>query len=81
MKLPKLYIPTTKTDLLRRSALRIGFCTGPYLVIAWLWSSYRDDRLFHGFGFWWCVVLIPVLGFAVDLWRLKQTRNRDHAIA
>jgi hypothetical protein len=81
MKLPILYIPTTKTDLLRRCAVRIGFCTVPYLMLAWLWSAYRDDRLFHGFWFWWCVVLIPALGLVVDLWRLKQTRNRDHAIA
>ena len=76
MKRPKLYIPTTPTDLLRRCAVRIGFVTVPYLVLAWLWSYYRDDRLFHGFWFWLCVVVIPALGLLVDSWRLDQTCNR-----
>ena len=49
MKLPKLYIPTTKKDLLRRCAVRIGFCTVPYLVLAWLWSAYRTTDSSMGF--------------------------------
>ena len=49
MKAAALYIPTTTRDLFRRSAYRIGFCGGLYFVLAWLWSAYRDDRLFHGY--------------------------------
>ena len=67
-----LYIPTSRSDLLKRSALRIGCCAVPYLVIAWLWSAYRDDRLLQGWWFFWCVVVIPVGGFLLDLWRLLQ---------
>ena len=67
-----LYIPTSRSDLLKRSALRIGCCAVPYLVIAWLWSAYHDDRLLQGWWFFWCVVVIPVGGFLLDLWRLLQ---------
>ena len=81
MKSPQLFLPTTRPDVLRRSAVRIGLCAVPYLVLAWLWSAYRDDRLFHGWGFWLCVVAIPLLGLVVDLWRLRQTRNRDNPAA
>jgi hypothetical protein len=81
MKISKLHIPITRTDLLRRSAVRLGFFTLLYLVLAWLWSVYRDDRLFHGFSFWFAVVLVPGLGLAVDLWRLKQTQNSQNADA
>jgi hypothetical protein len=72
MKTFPLYIPTTIRDLLRRSAIRIGCCALPYTVIAWLWSLYRDDRLFYGVHFFWCVVLIPGAGLALDVWRLQH---------
>jgi hypothetical protein len=72
MKISALYIPTSRGDLVRRSALRIGWCAVPYLVIACLWSVYRDDRLLHGWWFFWCVVVISVGGLLLDLWRLLQ---------
>lgn len=67
-----LYIPTSRSDLLKRSALRIGCCAVPYLVVAWLWSVYRDARLLQAWWFFWCVVVIPVGGLLLDLWRLMQ---------
>jgi len=70
MKTSAFYIPTTRRDLLRRSVLRIGCCAVPYLLVACLWSVYRDDRLFHGWWFFWCIVVIPAGGFSLDLWRL-----------
>jgi hypothetical protein len=73
MKTIEFYVQTTKWDLLKRSAVRVGFCAAPYFLLAWLWSVYRDDRFFHGWWFWWCVVLIPGLGLALDVWRLKQS--------
>ena len=66
----RLCIPTTKRDLLRRSVVRIGFCALPFLLVAWLCSVYRDGRLLHGWWLWWCVVVIPTLGLALDTWRL-----------
>jgi hypothetical protein len=45
------------------------------MVIALLWSRFRDDRLFSGFWFWWAVVLIPGLGLVLDLWRLQRPRQ------
>ena len=39
-----LMIPTTRVDVWRRSTVRLGFCTVPYLAIAWWWSLYRDER-------------------------------------
>lgn len=81
MNLQKLFIPTTTRDLVRRGLLRIGACSIPYLGMAWAWSACRDDRLFHGFWFWWCVVLVPALGFAVDGWRLRQTATRARPAA
>lgn len=76
MKMPRLYISTTKADVLRRNQIRVGYCAIPYLVFALSWLLLKDDRLISGFGFWWAVVLIPGLGFALDLWRLQQTHHR-----
>lgn len=81
MSPPRFYILTKKADLVRRCATRVGFCTVPYLVLALLWSAYRDDRLLHGLGFWLCVVVIPLAGLLVDAWRLQQTRIREKATA
>ena len=75
MKPVQLYIPTTKRDLFRRSAVRIGCCALAYLLLARSWSHYRDDRFFNGFWFLWCVVVIPGIGLALDVWRLTQTRD------
>ena len=73
------YVPTTKTDLLSGFAVRFGCCTLPYLALAWSWSFfYGDDRFFRGLSLW-LVVLVPVFGFALDLWRLKQTRDSKSA--
>lgn len=73
------YVPTTKTDLLSRLAVRLGYCTLPYLALAWSWSFfYGDDRFFRGLSLW-LVVLVPVVGLALDLWRLKQTRDSKSA--
>lgn len=72
MKLSRLMIPTTKSDVWSRSTIRLAFCALPYLAIASLWAVYRDDRLFYGFGFWCCVVLIPGIGLVLDLWRLGR---------
>lgn len=76
MKSIELYIPTTKWDLLQRSAVRIGFCAAPYFLLAWLWSVYRDGRFFHAWWYLWCVVVIPGAGLALDVWRLRQTLDR-----
>ena len=68
----RLHVPTTKTDVLRRSVVRLGTLAVPYLVVAWLWSFFRGDNvLFHGFWFWFAVVLIPGTGLVLDLWMLK----------
>jgi hypothetical protein len=75
MKSLELYIPTRKWDLLKRGAARIGFCAVPYFLLAWVWLIYRDDRLFHGWWFIWCAVVIPAAGFALDVWRLIQTQD------
>jgi|LakMenE18May11ns_1017448.scaffolds.fasta_scaffold9773589_2 hypothetical protein len=77
MNTSSLYIPTTRERLFRRSAVRIGCCAVPYILLAWLWSVYRDDRLFHGWWFFWCVVVIPVAGFLLDLWRLLRAPDGE----
>lgn len=75
MKTIELYISTTKWDLLKRSIVRVEYCAVPCLLLAWLWSIYRDDRFFGGWWLFWCVVVIPVVGLALDLWRLMQTQD------
>lgn len=63
--------PISKADLLRRSAIRLGCCTLPYLLLAfWLRAFNGNDVLFHGFWFWFAVILVPGLGLAVDVSRL-----------
>ena len=67
----RLSTAITKQEVLRRSAVRLGFLTVPYLMLAWLWKRYTgEDVFFHGFLFWFAVILIPGMGFALDLWRL-----------
>ncbi len=62
----------TTADVLRRSLTRILFCTLPFLIVAWLYTYYMGNTsLFQGFPFWLCVVIIPVFGLVIDLWRLR----------
>ena len=68
------HLPLTKAALLRRSGIRIGFCTLPYLALAWLLQALNgNDVLFHGFWFWAAVVIVPDLGLALDLSRLPDS--------
>lgn len=72
------YSPITKAELLRRSGIRIGFCTLPYLALAWLLQTLNgNDVLFHGFWFWAAVVVVPGLGLALDLSRLPDSTPDD----
>ncbi len=73
--------PLSKADLLRRSGIRLGCCTLPYLVLAsLLWALDGNDVLFRGFWFWSAVILVPGLGLALDLSRLPDpTPNDRHA--
>lgn len=59
----------------RRTAVRLGFCSIPYLVIAWSFAYFVDDRLIRGFWYWYMVVGIPAGGLLLDLWRLRRTRS------
>ncbi len=71
-------VPLTKRDVLRRTAMRLGFGTVLYLLLAWAWLIIRGDNvLFHGFWFWYAVVLIPGLGLLLDMWRLKSVSKFD----
>ena len=74
-------IPISKAELFRRSAIRLGFCTLPYLALAWLFSLKGNDFLFHGFWFWYAVVIIPGLGLAFDLARpWAIVKPNDHGV-
>lgn len=68
-----VFTPTTKIDLLRRSAVRLGIVSVPYLVMAWLCLHYGGDGEFlHGWWFWFAVVVIPGVGLALDLCRVQR---------
>ena len=72
------HIPLTRAALLRRSGLRIGFGTIPYLALACLLQALDgNDVLFRGFWFWAAVVVIPGLGLALDLSRLPDSTPSD----
>ncbi len=43
----------------------VTFCSLPYIVIAVSLDYFGYDKLMSGFGFWFCVVVVPVLGIAV----------------
>ena len=74
-------IPISKADVFRRSVIRLGFCTLPYLALAWLLSLNGNDVLFHGFWFWYAVILIPGLGLAFDLARpWATTKPNDRGV-
>jgi len=57
----------TAGDVVRRTAVRLGLCAAPYLLVAEAFSYFGDDRLFLGTPFWCCVVAVPLAGFLVDL--------------
>lgn len=46
----------------------IAFCTIPYLLVAKSLEHYGYRELLSGFGFWFCVVVIPLAGLWVA-WR------------
>lgn len=77
----RLFVPTSVFDVIHRSAIRIGFCGLPYLLIAhWSSAVLENERLLNSWGYWWCVVAIPVGGFLLDLWRLQRTRLYDSRV-
>jgi hypothetical protein len=70
----------TKIDLLRRSGIRLGCCTLPYLALAWMLQEFAgNDVLFHGFWFWFAVVLVPGLGLVIDVIRWRADRGASHS--
>lgn len=73
----RVFIPTTCADLLRRTLIRILCCAVPSLLVAYVDSRINDSRFLSSFWFWWCVVLVPVAGLTLDLWRLSQARTLD----
>ena len=40
----------------------ISFCTIPYLLVASALQYYGYHRLMGGFGFWFCVAILPAMG-------------------
>jgi hypothetical protein len=70
-----LFVPTTAADVSRRTAVRVGLCSVPYLLIAWTFAAFVDHRLLKGFAYWFCVFIIPGGGLLLDLWRLRRTRE------
>ena len=47
----------------------VMFCTLPYLILAGSLGYFGYMRLWHGNGFWICVVAIPLMGTAVAVRR------------
>ena len=43
----------------------ITFCALPYLVLAVSLHHFGNEKLMTGFGFWFCVVAVPVIGIVV----------------
>lgn len=43
----------------------VTFCSLPYIVIAVSLNYFGYEKLMGGFGFWFCVVVVPVLGIGV----------------
>lgn len=54
----------------------ILFCTVPYLLIALSFKCFGDSRLLGGFGFWICVIIIPLLGLSI-VWRQSTDTRFD----
>ncbi|AMV36753.1 hypothetical protein [Planctomyces sp. SH-PL62] len=72
--------PRSSRDILRRTAVRLGFCSIPYLAIAAIFAAFGDDRSLRGFGFWLCVVAVPSAGLLIDLVRLWRVRNSGQKV-
>lgn len=69
--------PAVAAERWVRHVLRpITFCSLPYLLLAMSLHYFGYDRLMGGFGFWFCVVFVPVLGIAVT-WRRKVCPKFD----
>ncbi len=49
----------------------ISFCSLPYAVLALSLRQFGYDKLMGGFGFWICVVFLPLLGIAVTFQRVR----------
>jgi hypothetical protein len=70
-------VPLTFADVLRRTAIRLGFCTFPYLLMAYaVYFFWADKRFFNGLGYV-LILAIPALGLAIDLRRLLAARPRN----
>ena len=54
----------------------ILLCTVPYLLIALSFKCFGDSRLMGGFGFWICVIIIPLLGMSIA-WRRSTDMKFD----
>jgi len=63
-------------DVFARVGFRFIWCTGPYLILAIVFSLFGNNRLLTIWPLAW-MVAIPWLGGAVDYWRLKK-RPIDH---
>ncbi len=72
----KWFIPTTWSDVVRRSLTRIVCCSLVFLAVAYALSAAGDSRLLSGLWWWYIVLVIPGLGCALDLWRLRETQRR-----
>ena len=63
--------PTVAAKPWVRHALRpITFCSLPYILLAMSLGYFGYDKLMGGFGFWFCVLCVPVLGITVA-WRRR----------
>lgn len=61
---------STFREIVRRSAMRLGFCSLAYLAVAWGWLAIADDpRFLQSFNFWFVVIFLPVAGLLTDLIR------------
>lgn len=69
--------PAVAAERWVRHVLRpITFCSLPYLLLAMSLRYFGYDKLMGGFGFWFCVVFVPVLGIAIA-WRRKVSPKFD----
>ena len=50
----------------------IAFCSLPYLLLAASMAYFGDGSFMQGFGFWLCVVVLPIAGLVLA-WR-RSTR-------
>jgi hypothetical protein len=67
--------PCEIRELWRRFALRLVACALPYLIIAWIAARFGHPQLLTSVWLYWCVIIIPALGLAADVGRLKRGRR------